>query len=99
MDTPGMRELEVWNEGVPVQSAFEDITEIAMQCRFRDCLHQSEPGCAVARAVAAGILNADRVANYLKLNRESSAQQIKRRDKLLCKAQKRMYQSSLWSKW
>ncbi len=54
MDTPGMRELEVWSEGGPVQSAFEDIAQTALQCRFRDCQHQAEPGCAVALAVSEG---------------------------------------------
>jgi ribosome biogenesis GTPase / thiamine phosphate phosphatase len=99
MDTPGMRELEVWSEGGPVQSAFEDIAEVALLCRFRDCLHQGEPDCAVARAVETGRLDADRVASYLKLYREASAQQIKRRNKLLRKAQKQMYRSGLWNKW
>lgn len=99
LDTPGMRELEVWSEGLPVQSVFEDIAEVASLCRFRDCRHQDEPGCAVVLAVAAGRLEANRVANYLKLSRETSAQQRKRRDKLLGKAQKQMYQSGLRSKW
>jgi ribosome biogenesis GTPase len=99
MDTPGMRELEVWSEGVPVQSAFEDIAQAASHCRFRDCRHQGEPGCAVDLAVQAGRLDAERVANYLKLSRETDAQRNKRREKLLCKAQKRMYQSGLRGKW
>jgi ribosome biogenesis GTPase / thiamine phosphate phosphatase len=99
MDTPGMRELEVWSEGLSVQSAFEDIAQAASRCRFRDCLHQGEPGCAVALAVEAGRLDAERVANYLKLSRETSAQQYKRREKLLSKAQKQMYQSGLRNKW
>ena len=99
VDTPGMREMEVWSEGVPVQSAFEDIAGLALQCRFGDCQHQSEPGCAVAQAVAAGLLDAPRAANYLKLSREAGAQQNKRRQKLLCKAQKEMYRSGLRHKW
>jgi ribosome biogenesis GTPase len=99
LDTPGMRELEVWSAGVPVQSAFEDIAQVAFECRFRDCLHRDEPGCAVMRAMEMGQLDAGRVANYLKLNREAGAQRDKRRQKLLCKAQKQMYQSGLRGKW
>ena len=99
LDTPGMRELEVWSERVPVQTAFEDIAQAASQCRFNDCQHQGEPGCAVAHAVETGQLDAERVANLLKLSRETSAQQQKRRQKLLCKAQKQMYHSGLWNKW
>jgi len=99
LDTPGMRELEVWSEGVPVQTAFEDIARAASQCRFRDCHHQGEPGCAVARAIETGRLDAERVANFLKLSRETGAQQQKRRLKLLSKAQKQMYHSGLRNKW
>ncbi len=92
LDTPGMRELEVWTEGAPVQSAFEDIAQAASLCHFSDCRHQGEPGCAVLQAVETGRLDAERVANFLKLSRETSAQQQKRREKLLSKAQKQMYQ-------
>ena len=99
LDTPGMRELEVWSEGVPVQTAFEDIAQAASQCRFSNCQHRGEPGCAVAQAVETGRLDAERVANFLKLSREASAQQQKRRQKLICKAQKQMYRSGLWNKW
>ncbi len=99
VDTPGMRELEVWSEGGPVEVVFEDIAKLASSCRFSDCSHRGEPDCAVSAAVEAGRLDAERVANYLKLSRESTAQQAKRRDKLLCKAQNRMYRSPLRSKW
>ena len=98
VDTPGMRELEVWREGGAVEAAFDDIAQVALSCRFRDCSHQGEPDCAVALAVRDGRLEAERVANFQKLSRETSAQWIKRRNKLLCKAQNQMYRSGLRNK-
>lgn len=99
LDTPGMRELEVWSDGAAVQAAFEDIAQAAARCRFRDCHHQGEPGCAVARAVETGQLDGERLANYLKLSRETSVQEYKRREKLLSKAVKQMHDSGLREKW
>ena len=71
IDTPGLRELQVW-EG-DLDSAFADIAELAAQCRFNDCAHSSEPDCAVTEALATGELDADRWQNYLKLQRELRA--------------------------
>ena len=71
VDTPGLRELQVW-EG-DLDSAFADVAELASQCRFNDCAHQTEPGCAVQEALASGALDPDRYASYLKLQRELRA--------------------------
>ncbi len=68
IDTPGLRELQVW-EG-DVDAAFADIAELAAACRFNDCAHTSEPGCAVQEALATGALDEDRWGSYLKLQRE-----------------------------
>jgi ribosome biogenesis GTPase / thiamine phosphate phosphatase len=68
IDTPGLRELQVW-EG-DLDSAFADIAELASQCRFNDCAHASEPECAVREALETGELDEGRWANYLKLQRE-----------------------------
>ena len=70
LDTPGMRELQLWEGEDGVQMAFEEIELRASQCRFRDCTHQSEPGCAVREALAAGTLEAERFQSYEKLKRE-----------------------------
>jgi len=69
IDTPGMRELKPTGEEV-VADSFADIEALAAECRFRDCAHAREPGCAVRSAVEAGTLDAGRVANYLKLRDE-----------------------------
>ena len=70
IDTPGMRELNIGAAATGVQATFADIAELAAHCRFRDCKHQGDAGCAVAAAVAGQRLDARRLANYLKLQRE-----------------------------
>ena len=70
IDTPGMRELGV--ETVDLGRAFAEIDALAAQCRFADCTHTSEPGCAVRRAVEAGELDAARLESWRKLAREAS---------------------------
>jgi ribosome biogenesis GTPase len=69
IDTPGMRELKPTGEEAVVES-FADIEALAEQCRFRDCKHEREPGCAVRAAIQAGTLAADRYAHFLKLRDE-----------------------------
>jgi ribosome biogenesis GTPase len=70
IDTPGMRELSLWDAQAGLEHAFSDIEDLARQCRFRDCTHQSEPGCAVARAIQEGALEPDRLDSYRRLERE-----------------------------
>jgi ribosome biogenesis GTPase len=74
IDTPGMRELQLWDTGEPVAGAFADIESLGGACRFRDCRHASEPGCAVAAAVGAGTLAAERLESYRKLQAEQEHQ-------------------------
>lgn len=70
LDTPGMRELQLWDVGSAVEQTFEDVERHAPECRFGDCRHRIEPGCAVKAAVAAGVLPAERLASYLALQDE-----------------------------
>ncbi|MDH5835076.1 ribosome small subunit-dependent GTPase A [Luteimonas sp. M1R5S59] len=70
IDTPGMRELKPTGEETLADGGFGDIEALAAQCRFRDCAHLKEPGCAVRAAVESGALDAGRLANYLKLRDE-----------------------------
>ncbi len=70
LDTPGMRELGLLDAEAGVAATFEDIEALALTCRFRDCAHGSEPGCAVRAALEAGTLDAGRWRNYDKLGRE-----------------------------
>jgi len=70
IDTPGMREIQVWGDDEGLKQAFDDIQALALQCRFTDCNHHTEPGCAVKKAVLDGTLDPDRLRSYMKLKRE-----------------------------
>ncbi|MBJ7455921.1 MAG: ribosome small subunit-dependent GTPase A, partial [Thermoleophilia bacterium] len=73
IDTPGVRELGLWTSEEGVAATFSDITALAAGCRFGDCRHDGEPGCAVARAVEEGRLDAARLASHRDLLRETAA--------------------------
>ena len=82
VDTPGMRELQLWEASDGLTGSFQDIAELAAGCRFRDCTHGREPGCAVRAAVEAGTLTAERLASYNKLQRELMYLERKRDQRL-----------------
>lgn len=77
LDTPGVRELRVWELDEGLHRAFEDIDELAGGCRFRDCSHESEPGCAVLEAVEEGRLDPARLESLRKLRAEAEYQRRK----------------------
>jgi ribosome biogenesis GTPase len=81
IDSPGMRELQLWEASEGLGAAFEDIERLAQGCRFRDCSHRSEPDCAVRRAVEAGELPASRLESYLKLAEERREVEQRREEK------------------
>jgi len=70
IDTPGMREVQLWIADDGLEEAFSDVAELFEHCRFSDCAHESEPGCAVKEAIANGTLAPERWESYLKLQRE-----------------------------
>jgi ribosome biogenesis GTPase len=70
IDTPGLRELTLWDAQEGLGQAFEDIEELAAECRFSDCVHRTEPGCAVRAAIASGRLPAERLESFRHLERE-----------------------------
>lgn len=70
VDTPGLRELGLWDAEDGLDTVFADIAALALECRFRDCGHGDEPGCAVARAVEQGRLAPERLEHYLRLQAE-----------------------------
>ena len=71
IDTPGMRELGMWDSEDGIESAFPEIEELKDRCRFSDCSHTNEPGCAIRKAILNGELSEARLASYLKLKREN----------------------------
>ena len=75
IDTPGMRELQLWDAGQSLEEAFPDVEELGAECRFRDCSHAQEPGCAVRAAVTSGELPQARYESFLKLAAEREHQQ------------------------
>ncbi len=81
IDTPGMRELQIWDSDRALEDAFTDIDELASECRFRDCRHVTEPGCAVHNAVEEGKLNSARLNQYRRLA-EERAELVQRREEL-----------------
>jgi ribosome biogenesis GTPase len=70
IDTPGLRELQLWAAPDALEGAFAEVDALAESCRFTDCRHVGEPGCAVAAAAAAGVLDEARLASYHKLQKE-----------------------------
>jgi ribosome biogenesis GTPase / thiamine phosphate phosphatase len=72
LDTPGLRELRVWSADEGLAKTFPEIEELAAACRYRDCRHEVEPGCAVLAAAAAGELDEDRLASFHKLRAEAA---------------------------
>ncbi|MNR89844.1 putative ribosome biogenesis GTPase RsgA [compost metagenome] len=77
LDTPGMRELGLWDAGSGLEATFADVEALASACRFRDCGHAAEPGCAVRDALADGSLQPERLESYRKLLREQAHQAIR----------------------
>ena len=81
IDNPGMREFGVMASDAAVDDSFADIQQLAEGCRFRDCTHTSEPGCAVLAALAEGQLTQQHLDNYIKLSKESSYNQMTHAEK------------------
>jgi ribosome biogenesis GTPase len=103
IDTPGMRELGLWESSEGMASTFSDLEVFARNCKFRDCNHDGEPGCAVAEAIRSGDLAEDRVQSFHKLQAElnyiesktnlSERLKAKTHAKKSCKAQKELYKN------
>jgi ribosome biogenesis GTPase len=99
-----MRELQLWDSAEGLGAAFEEVEAMSPACRFRDCRHDTEPGCAVKAAVADGRLDARRLQSYLDLKREQASLverqderaglERKRQGKILGRAQKAFYSKS-----
>ncbi|MCP4550035.1 MAG: ribosome small subunit-dependent GTPase A [bacterium] len=71
IDTPGLREIQTWNDEEGTSRAFADINELTARCRFRNCRHDGEPGCGILAALEDGTLDPGRYKNYLRLNHEN----------------------------
>jgi ribosome biogenesis GTPase / thiamine phosphate phosphatase len=102
LDTPGMRELQLWADESALEETFADVAELAGRCRFSDCAHGSEPGCAVRAALADGTLPQIRWESYRKLQRELRALAVKQDARFRSEARKetrRFARSRRKTKW
>ena len=99
VDTPGMRELQMWGDEDALRGAFPDIEDLTRTCKFRDCAHEAEPGCSVRAAVEEGGLDPARYQSYLKLKRELASAALRqseasKRDlRLRAKKQGKLYKA------
>jgi ribosome biogenesis GTPase len=98
IDTPGMRELQLWGDGDGLRGSFEEIEDLARRCRFRDCRHEKEPGCAVKEALEQGSLDADRYKSYLKLRRELAYLSVRKDQRARFNERTRLKQIAKWSR-
>ncbi len=98
IDTPGMREIQLWTDEESLDDTFSDIHDLAVECRFRDCTHQAEPGCAVREALSDGTLDSDRFNNYLKLQKELRFLAARQDGKVRIERTERWKKISQWQK-
>jgi ribosome biogenesis GTPase len=89
LDTPGMRELQLWASEEVLDTTFSEITELAAECKFSDCAHEREPGCAIRRALNDGTLARERWDSYCKLQREMRALAIRKDARLRSEERKK----------
>lgn len=92
IDTPGMREISLWDGEAAMETTFQDIESLIEECRFTDCKHKTEPGCRVQEAMETGELSEDRFQSYLKLQRELAFEKRKQDQKA------KLEEKSRWKK-
>ena len=89
IDNPGMRELQLWDAGDGLLRQFADIEALGKQCKFSDCRHETEPGCAIKQALSDGTLSAVRLESYRKLQKEQLAIERKKNPALMAEERKK----------
>lgn len=98
VDTPGMREIQLWEGDEGFKHLFEDVEAFAAECRFRDCQHDGEPGCAVQNAIETASLELGRFQSYVKLQKEIAFQERRANAKAMMAEKQKNKQLSKWSK-
>jgi len=88
IDTPGLRRILSWSDGEGISRTFEDVEALFGRCRFRDCGHDGEPGCAIAEAIENGELDLDRWRSYLKLQKEAAFLEVRKDQRARYQAKK-----------
>jgi len=98
IDTPGLREAQLWGGEEALSNIFQDIEDLALRCRFNDCAHQTEPGCAIKAAIADGSLEPGRLQSYRKLQRELRAVAAKADARIRAENRKKWKQMAMASR-
>jgi len=98
IDTPGIREIQLWADEDTLSSAFPDIEQLASECHFSDCSHNSEPRCAIRKAIEERILDADRFRSYEKLKKELRYLEFQQKHSTRLEEKLKWKQISQWSK-
>ena len=98
IDTPGMREIQLWGEEEVLDNAFDDIEKLADNCRFSDCSHGSEPGCAVQEALQSGDIDEARFLSYERLKRELKYLAARRDDRVRLEEKEKWKKIAQWAK-
>jgi len=91
IDSPGLRGVSLWDSEEGLSRAFADIEELALECRFHDCAHRTEPGCAVQRAIERGELDQARLDSYLRLDQEVDAATKRLQGRIASKGMRQFY--------
>lgn len=94
IDMPGVRGLGLWDADAGIGAAFADIEELVQQCKFRDCQHQNEPGCAVRAAVDSGTISEERFTSYQTLKQETADLRVRREEARRMRGEKASHQKS-----
>lgn len=98
IDTPGIREIQLWTDENALSDTFPDIHELSRQCRFKDCIHSSEPDCAVQKAVIEGTLDIARLLSYEKLQKELHYLSARQQDRVRIEEKERWRKISMLQK-
>jgi ribosome biogenesis GTPase len=98
IDTPGMREIQMWSDEDEPHGVFDDIESLAAQCHFKNCRHLTEPGCAVKAAIEQGVLDSARLHSYRKLQREIRHLAVRQDNRLRLEEKTRWRKISKWSR-
>jgi ribosome biogenesis GTPase len=98
IDTPGLREAQLWEGEDALSGVFEDVEALALKCRFADCSHETEPGCAIKAAIDGGSLDPERFGSYRKLQRELRAVAAKSDARLRAEDRKKWKQIAMAAK-
>ncbi len=96
VDTPGLREVQLWGDEDDLRDAFDDVSALAAECKFNDCTHRNEPGCAVRQAIRDGQLDSKRLVNFQRMQKELAHLSERQRGQAMREKNARNKQIAIW---